>query len=334
MATILDSLASMMTSEVMGKVGKATGTDPSILGKGLGAIGPLLLGSMAKSASTSGGASSLLQMLPQDTGSGFLGNLISGLTGGASSQAGLVNSLLGPGVTAMAGTLTQKLGFDVRSLLGFAAPLMAGLLSKTVKQQNLDATGVSNLLRSESDAFMQNPANKEVAGLVSTALAAGDKAAAIRRSFSDAEWEKIRMAPLTAVYMVVTASPSGAVGQLKELSAAAEAVSQAVKSTSPTSLVATAFGTGLNQAELELLGKEAPPRERLLGVLKEALGLVTQKNPTDAAAFRNIVLDAAQKAAEASKEGGFLGIGGTLVSIEEQQALDAIATALALSAKA
>jgi hypothetical protein len=309
MATILDSLASMMTSEVMGKVGKATGADPSILGKGLGAIGPLLLGSMAKTASTSGGASSLLQMLPQDTGSGLLGNLISGLTGGGTSQA-------------------------VRSLLGFAAPLMAGLLSKTVKQQNLDATGLSSLLRSESDAFMQNPANKEVAGLVSTALAAGDKAAAIRRSFSDTEWEKVRMAPLTAVYLVATASPSGAVGQLKELSAAAGAVSQAVKGTSPTSLVATAFGTGLNQAELELLGKEAPPKERLLGVLKEALGLVTQKSPTDATAFRNIVLDAAQKAAEATKEGGFLGIGGTLVTIEEQQALNAIATALAPSAKA
>jgi hypothetical protein len=329
MAAILDSLASMMTSEVMGKVGKATGTDPSILGKGLGVIGPLLLGSLARTASTSGGASSFLQMLPEDTGS----NLISGLTGGANSHTGLVNSLLGPGVTAMAGTLTQELGFDVRSLLGFTAPLMAGLLSKTVKEQNLDATGLSNLLRSESDAFMQNPANKEVAGLVSTALAAGDKAAAIRRSFSDAQWEKIRMAPLTAVYLVVTASPSGAVGLLKELSAA-KAVSQGVKSTSPTSLVATAFGTGLNQAELELLRREAPPRERLLGVLRDALGLVTQKSPTDAAAFRNIVLDAAQKAAEAAKESGFLGIGGTLVSIEEQQTLNAIATALAPSARA
>jgi len=36
----------------------------------------------------------------------------------------------------------------------------------------------------------------------------------------------------------------------------------------------------------------------------------------------------ARAAAEASKEGGFLGIGGTLVSKEEQSALDAIEAAL------
>jgi Bacterial protein of unknown function (DUF937) len=334
MNTILNSLSSVMTSEVMGKVGKATGTDPSISGRGLAAIGPLVLGSLAKTAGTSNGASSLLKMLPKDTGGSLIGNLIGGLTGSAGSQEGLVNSLLGPGVTAMAGTLTQKLGFDVRSLLGFATPLVAGLLSKTVKERNLDATGLSTLLRSESDAFMQNPANKEVAGLVSTALAAGDKAAAIRRSFNDAEWEKIRMAPLAAVYLVATASPPGLVGELKELSAAAEGVSQAVKAASPTSLIATAFSGGLNRAELELLTQDAPPRERILGSLRDGLALVAQKSPADAPVFRNIVLDAAQKAAEASKEGGFLGMGGTRVSNEEQQALNEIAAALAMSAKA
>jgi hypothetical protein len=211
---------------------------------------------------------------------------------------------------------------------------VAGLLSKTVKERNLDTTGLSTLLRSESDAFMQNPANKEVAGLVSTALAAGDKAAAIRRSFSDAEWEKIRMAPLAAVYLVASASPSGLVGELKELSAAAEGVSQAVKTASPTSLIATAFSGGLTRAELDLLTQDAPPRERILGSLRDGLALVAQKSPADAPVFRGVVLDAAQKAAEASKEGGFLGIGGTRVSNEEQQALNEIAAALAMSARA
>ena len=245
-----------------------------------------------------------------------------------------MNSLLGPGITAIAGTLGQKLGFDVRPLLGFAAPLITGLLSKTVKQQNLDATGLSKFLKSESETFLQNPANKEVAGLVSTALEAGDKAAALRRSFSNAEWEKVRLAPLAAVYLVAVASPSGLLGQTKELSAAAESVSQAVKAGSPTSLIATAFGSSLDKAELDLLQKDAPSKEHILGNLREGLALVSQKSPADAAAFRNTVLDAAQKAAEASKEGGFLGIGGTLVSNEEQQALNEIKGALAMSAKA
>jgi hypothetical protein len=190
------------------------------------------------------------------------------------------------------------------------------------------------LLKSESESFLQNPANKEAAGLVSTALEAGDRAAAIRRSFSNIEWEKIRTAPLAAVYLVAVASPSGVVGQVKELSAAAETLSQAVKTATPTSLISTAFGTGLEQAELDLLKKDAPSKEHILGRLREAVALVSQKSPTDATAFRNVVLDAAQKAAEASKEGGFLGIGGTRVSDEEQQALNEIRSALAMSARA
>jgi hypothetical protein len=39
-----------------------------------------------------------------------------------------------------------------------------------------------------------------------------------------------------------------------------------------------------------------------------------------------MILSVAQAAAEASKEGGFLGIGGTLVSSDEQAALDRLRT--------
>ena len=208
MAAVLDSLGSMLTSEVLGKVGKAIGVDTSVLDKGLGAVGPLVLCRLAKTAGTSAGASALLGMLPEATSSDLLGNQMSRFSEGAGPQPAVMNSLLGPGVTAMARTLTQKLNFDVRPLLGFAVPLVAGLLSKTVKQRNLDASGLANLLKTESDKFMTDPANKEVAGLVSSALAAGDKATAIRNRFSGAEWEKVRMVPLAAVYLVVSASPS------------------------------------------------------------------------------------------------------------------------------
>ena len=98
---------------------------------------------------------------------------------------------------------------------------------------------------------MINPANKEAVGLVLSALAAGDKAAATRNRFSGTEWEKVRMAPLAAVYLIVSASPSGFLGQVKELSAAAEAISQALKCVLPTSLAATAFASSLDRAELE-----------------------------------------------------------------------------------
>jgi uncharacterized protein DUF937 len=47
-----------------------------------------------------------------------------------------------------------------------------------------------------------------------------------------------------------------------------------------------------------------------------------------AAAYGRLLVDAATHVAEASKEGGFLGIGGTRVSAQEQQAIDEIRAAV------
>lgn len=48
----------------------------------------------------------------------------------------------------------------------------------------------------------------------------------------------------------------------------------------------------------------------------------------DAEAYRRFVLDVARAAAEAHKEGGFVGIGGKQVSEAEQAAIDDIARVL------
>ena len=57
--------------------------------------------------------------------------------------------------------------------------------------------------------------------------------------------------------------------------------------------------------------------------------LVTQKaTPEEAAAFREWLLTAARRAAEAAKEGGFLGFRAERVSEGEQQMLDKLADVL------
>jgi hypothetical protein len=267
--------------------------------------------------------------LPQDTEGDFLGNLIGSLTGGkGGTQADMVNELLGTGANAIGGTLSQKLGFDVRPILKMATPMVAGLIVKAISQQKADAPTLSSMLKSESDAYLNDPANREVAGLVSSALEAGDQAAALRATFNDDEWMKVRMAPMAALYLVATASPSGGKGEVEELAAAVGAVQDAVKSASPTSLIGTAFGGGLTGDELDVLKQDAPPKDRILSVISDGRLIVSQKSPTDAAPYRDMVLDVAQKSAEAAKEGGFLGIGGTLVTDEEQAAIDEIRGAL------
>ncbi len=63
--------------------------------------------------------------------------------------------------------------------------------------------------------------------------------------------------------------------------------------------------------------------------LREALHILEAKgSPEDVDAYKRFVLAVAQAAAEAHKEGGFIGIGGRRVSAEEQAALDDIAGVL------
>jgi len=63
-----------------------------------------------------------------------------------------------------------------------------------------------------------------------------------------------------------------------------------------------------------------------------AAAIVTQKSPAEADEFKQWLMTIANRTAEAGKEGGFLGIGGTRVSEKEKTELAALASALGVSA--
>lgn len=354
MAGILDSMTSMLTPDMVGKIGKGLGIDPALVTKGMAVAGPLVTGALAKTAGTKAGASSLTDLLAKaDAGAaqsaaagagdqlsqlmggvagGDLGGMLDGVMGlvGASGGTGtdMMQGILGQGVNAIGGTLSGKLGFDVKPMLTMAVPMVMGLLNKAKKEGNLDADGISKMLKSEAKAFTDNPANKETAALIGEAMDAGDKAAALRGKFSDADWMKVRMAPMAATYLVAKASPSKGKGAEQELTAAIGAVGSALKSVSPTSLLNTAFGGGLNASEWDVLAKDAPSNESILKSLTAAKAAVVAQSPGDAATFSAMVISVAEGVANASKEGGFLGIGAKTVSDEEAAALSAIKAAL------
>jgi len=62
--------------------------------------------------------------------------------------------------------------------------------------------------------------------------------------------------------------------------------------------------------------------------LQQAGAVVEAKAPGDAAAFKGWLRQISQHVAEASKEGGFLGIGGVRVSEAEKATLAEISSAL------
>ena len=62
-------------------------------------------------------------------------------------------------------------------------------------------------------------------------------------------------------------------------------------------------------------------------MLKEAVGTIQKLSPAEAAGYKKFLLDIATQVAESSKEGGFLGFGGTKVSAAEQSAIEQIRSA-------
>jgi hypothetical protein len=72
--------------------------------------------------------------------------------------------------------------------------------------------------------------------------------------------------------------------------------------------------------------------QQVLEELKAVNELLTAKaTPEEAEAFRGWLLDAAQAAANAGKEGGFLGFGAEQVSAGERQMLDQVRAVLGIA---
>jgi hypothetical protein len=162
---------------------------------------------------------------------------------------------------------------------------------------------------------------------------------ASKTDFTPEEWAQIRKSPIMASVAVVAASPSGPVGVLKEMFAVGKLIAETKTKSGANALVDALVADittreGMDQAKPEEIKGMSPEKVRTHAVdaLKTVAALVDRKAPGDAAEFKSWLQQVAQRVANASKEGGFLGIGGTLVSEQEQAALKDTASALGVTA--
>jgi hypothetical protein len=152
-----------------------------------------------------------------------------------------------------------------------------------------------------------------------------------KADFNAEEWSTVVEGPLLAGMRVIAADRGGTI---RESIAMGQVYAQARQ----------------RHGESELLDDlvSSPPAldpERLRGTsdvgaastdrLRAALGILEQKaSPEEVDGYRRFVVNVAEAAAKAHKEGGFIGIGGKQVSESEQAALDEIAATLGTSAGA
>ena len=161
-----------------------------------------------------------------------------------------------------------------------------------------------------------------------------------KADFTAEEWTVIRRAPIMAGLVVVSASPSGPIGVIKEMFAVGKTLA-AAKTQGGSSDLVKAVVADLESAEArqqstpaELQGKSADQvRTAALEACRRAAALVEAKGkPDEAQAFKQWLATVGQNVAEAAKEGGFLGIGGTPVSAQETAALKDLTAALGVKA--
>jgi len=208
-----------------------------------------------------------------------------------------------------------------------AAPLVMSLLGQTIKSQNLDKTGVAQLLQQEHQQFMSS--GSDTSKLVMKALDAGKEATVVKARYSADQWATVRLAPMAVAQAVMAASPSGMIGRSKELAAATSAIAAGKEAASPTSLVSLAFDTDLTSSEIDVLKQNPAPATTLI---RDAVAAVSTNSPADSSEYGRFLVNVATQVAEASKEGGFLGVGGTRVSEDEQKAIDQVRKAVGVAA--
>jgi hypothetical protein len=150
-----------------------------------------------------------------------------------------------------------------------------------------------------------------------------------KQDFTDEEWTRIRRAPLVAGVAISLADPGGPIELAKETVASLR--SATLPPSQEELLASVALDVqALTQQKQNPLGDFRPRSgQQVLEELRGVNELVTGKaTAQEAEGFRRWLVAAAQAAADAAKEGGFMGFGAEQVSAGEQQMLDQVRAAL------
>lgn len=157
---------------------------------------------------------------------------------------------------------------------------------------------------------------------------------ASKSDFTPEEWQTIGLAPIATAMYISMADPSGPIGLMKEMFAAVSSIVEGAKDAASLQIVkdlAADMEARTIKPDMPKFSSKEEAKTFAMNTVNQAVALVQGRSPEEAQAFKQFLYDTAQKAAEAGKEGGFLGFGGTAVSDLERQALADLASALGLA---
>jgi hypothetical protein len=163
---------------------------------------------------------------------------------------------------------------------------------------------------------------------------------AVQDQFTPEEWKQVAAGPTNAGMLIAFAKLQGPIGLAQEMKAIYDATVTGVMN-SPSELQ-RAIGAQLAQqrdsakqneedkARAKQAAEEAKgdPQAFFLEAITGAVALVQQKTPDETGTYKAWLLEIAQKTAQAAKEGGFFGFGGTQVNPEETASIERLTAAI------
>jgi hypothetical protein len=154
-----------------------------------------------------------------------------------------------------------------------------------------------------------------------------------KTDFTDEEWTRLKRGPFIAGMAISLSDPGGPIEVVKETAATLRTVTDAGQRGDLVGALATEVAAetkARKQPLADFKPKGALAGQEILAELTAANTIVSAKaSPEDAEAYRAWLNDAAREAADAAKEGGFLGFHAVRVSEGEQRMLDKLDEALA-----
>ncbi|MGB0101583.1 MAG: hypothetical protein WBP61_14995 [Nocardioides sp.] len=156
-----------------------------------------------------------------------------------------------------------------------------------------------------------------------------------RSDFSAEEWTRVVRAPLVAGMAISLADPGGPIEMGKETVASMKTATNPPSREQLLAEVALEIQGEVQQRRNPLKGFKptaagTSPGEQVLEELRAVAAIVAaQATPEEAAAFGAWLVASAQAAADAAKEGGFMGFHAVRVSEREQEMLDQVRDAVA-----
>ena len=155
-------------------------------------------------------------------------------------------------------------------------------------------------------------------------------------AFTDEEWVRVRRAPFVAGMALSLADPGGPIEVAKETMSTLRSATSPPSREQLLAEVALELQAMTQKKENPLsslqLDKGSKPGPQVLAELREVSGIVAEKaTAEESAGFRAWLVTTAQAAADAAKEGGFMGFRAVQVSEGEQAMLQQLRSELELA---